>query len=80
MQISLHSIAEYNSKLWAFQGAPLPLLYLVDALVFGQFVLLCPVIQSTLMEGVNFHALHQNESTEVATSRKRIKARGHKPQ
>lgn len=51
----------------------LPMFYLVDVLIVGQLVLLRPVIQSTLMEGVNFHAFHQNKSTKVATSSKRIK-------
>lgn len=36
-------------------------------------MLLCPVIQETLLEGIDFHAFHQNKSTEVATSRERIK-------
>lgn len=51
----------------------LPVFYLVDVLIVGQLVLLCPVIQSTLMEGVNFHAFHQNKSTKIATRSRRIK-------
>jgi hypothetical protein len=40
--------------------------YLTNKSILSKLVQFSPVIQSTLMQGLNIHAFYQNKSTEVA--------------